>query len=244
MLTAEDRMTRAVDKALEIVVQAIDTAIGIALKGESLDSVLARSPRLQHYQASLFVSAANCRSTMQCVAIDNADRLGLEASELHKLNDFRKAIVHKHPTARVRQVGLDPVVTQQEMARSIRLLQAMGDHWRGRLVEHHLQHLRAGASAQWTPPTGDAVAEPANEVTLPPKEATRSKQPALKPSPDLSDDRRANRVDQRTAARRVPERAPLRIARRRRGNLDFVAERLRCIACTQRPRHAAPHGVC
>jgi transposase InsO family protein len=43
--------------------------------------------------------------------------------------------------------------------------------------------------------------------------------------------------------RGVPERARLRIARRRRGNLDFVAERLQCSASTQRPGHADPQGT-
>lgn len=190
MLTAEDRMIRAVDKALEIVAQAIGGAIDAAFKGETLDSVLARSPSLKKYQASLFVSAANDPSTMLSVAIDHADRLGLEASELYKLKDFRNAFVHKRPTARARQAGLDGTFTQQEMARSIRLLQAMGDHARARLVTVQLQYVRDGAPEQWTPPSEAAAADPVKSVTLPPKKATRSRTRPLKPSADLSDDQR------------------------------------------------------
>ena len=61
--------------------------------------------------------------------------------------------------------------------------------------------------------------------------------------PREADGQRAHRVVQCPAARGVPERARLRIARRRRGNLDFVAERLQCSASTQRPGHADPQGI-
>ena len=57
--------------------------------------------------------------------------------------------------------------------------------------------------------------------------------------PEKSTDN-ARRVVQRAAARGVPERACLRVARRRRGNHDFVAERPQCSASTQRPGHPDP----
>jgi putative transposase len=58
--------------------------------------------------------------------------------------------------------------------------------------------------------------------------------------PGKADGQRAHRVVQCPAARGVPERPRLRIARRRRGNLNFVAERIQCGVSTQRPGHSGP----
>ncbi len=55
--------------------------------------------------------------------------------------------------------------------------------------------------------------------------------------PGEADGQRAHRVVQYQAVRGVPERARLRIARRRRGSLDFVADRLQYSASTRRPQH-------
>ena len=56
----------------------------------------------------------------------------------------------------------------------------------------------------------------------------------------LTPGQRRGLVEYARDACRVTERARLRIARRRRGNLEFVAERLQCSVFTQRPGHADP----
>ena len=92
----------------------------------SADEIVATCPSLKQYQRDLFRAASEDPSTMVAAAIDKAEMLGVEKSELHRLRDFRNAVVHKRGTVSARMVALDEARVRQELSRGAALLERIG----------------------------------------------------------------------------------------------------------------------
>lgn len=191
MLTVEDNKIRTVDAALEVLARGLGQAVLDRHSGFSIDEIAAGCPSLKSHQRGLFSTPLSDPSTMLNIAIDKAEKLGVESSEFHKLRMFRNKVTHKHASGQVSSAALDSAVVHTELSRAAAVLERIGCSSEQKLVRRYLAYYMSGApeGKSWSDMSEDEVRVlVAQKPPKPPRRKTRAFRAAGAPIGRLSSD--------------------------------------------------------